>query len=135
VKMKFDVIIGNPPYQLNDGGGTGSSAKPIYHTFVESAKNMQPRMLTMIIPARWYSGGKGLDKFREAMLNDSRIRELVDYEDSRECFPGVDIAGGVCYFLWKRDSPGNCQVVTVRKGVRTVSTRSLNEFDTFIREN
>jgi len=133
--LKFDVIIGNPPYQLNDGGGTGSSAIPVYHKFVEQAKKINPRFLTMIIPARWYSGGKGLDEFRDAMLNDSRIRRLVDFEDSRDCFPGVDIAGGVCFFLWNRDSPGKCSVVSVGKNGKDASERAMNEFKTFIRNN
>lgn len=134
-KMKFDVIIGNPPYQLNDGGGTGSSARPIYNLFVERAMKLSPRYLTMIIPARWYSGGKGLDDFRNNLLNDKRIRKLVDYTDSRECFPGVDIAGGVCYFLWDRDNPGICDVVTNQRNKKVISKRFLNEFDVFIRDN
>ncbi|MBI2314945.1 Eco57I restriction-modification methylase domain-containing protein [Candidatus Daviesbacteria bacterium] len=133
--MRFDVIIGNPPYQLNDGGGTGSSAKPIYNKFVDQAKKLNPRYLSMIIPARWYSGGKGLDDFRNDMLNDSRIRHLVDFADSRDCFPGVDIAGGVCYFLWDRDNKGDCQVKTIRKSQSLVSSRNLSEFGTFIRDN
>ena len=133
--LKFDVIIGNPPYQLNDGGGTGSSARPIYHKFIEQAKKMNPRFMAMIIPARWYSGGKGLDEFRCSMLNDSRIRRLVDFIDSRDCFTGVDIAGGVCYFLWNRDYPGKCIVVSVRKIGKDISERALNEFETFIRDN
>lgn len=132
--MKFDVIIGNPPYQLNDGGGTGSSAKPIYHKFIEQAKKLNPRYLSMIIPARWYSGGKGLDEFRNEMLNDTRIRHLIDYVDSRDCFPGVDIAGGICFFLWDRDHKGLCQIQNFRKGETKSSIRSLNEFDTFIRD-
>lgn len=133
--MKFDVIIGNPPYQLNDGGGTGSSAKPIYNLFIEQAKKLNPRYLSMIIPARWYSGGKGLDDFRNEMLQDKSIRKLVDYTDSRDCFPGVDIAGGVCYFLWDRENKGTCEVETIRKNTITKSNRDLNEFETFVRDN
>ena len=134
-KMKFDVIIGNPPYQLNDGGGTGSSAKPIYNLFIEQAKKLNPRYLSMIIPARWYSGGKGLDDFRSEMLKDKRIRKLIDYADSRDCFPGVDIAGGVCYFLWDRDNNGICEVETIRKTAAIKSQRHLDEFETFVRDN
>jgi len=133
--MKFDVIIGNPPYQLNDGGGTGSSAKPIYYKFIEQAKKLNPRFITMIIPARWYSGGKGLDSFRKVMLSDKRIRQLIDFEDSRDCFPSVDIAGGVCYFLWDRDNQGKCNVITNNNTQIQHSERFLDEFDTFIRSN
>jgi|LakMenEpi03Aug12_release.lakeMendotaPanAssembly.Ray.scaffolds.fasta_scaffold64877_4 site-specific DNA-methyltransferase (adenine-specific) len=133
--MKFDVIVGNPPYQLNDGGGTGSSAKPIYNLFIEQAKKLNPRYLSMIIPARWYSGGKGLDEFRMDMLKDKRIRKLVDYADSRDCFPGVDIAGGICYFLWNRDNKGICKIETIRKNQIIKSERYLDEFETFVRDN
>ncbi len=130
--MKFDVIIGNPPYQL-DTGGSGRQAKPIYHFFVAQAKKLNPRFLTMIIPSRWFAGGMGLNDFREGMLNDNRTRKIVDYIDAKECFPGVDIAGGVCYFLWEKDNPGDCHVINKFKGKIYSSTRPLNEFDVFIR--
>jgi site-specific DNA-methyltransferase (adenine-specific) len=132
--MKFDVIIGNPPYQLSDGG-FGRSATPIYHKFVQQAKKLNPRYLTMIIPSRWFAGGKGLDEFRNEMLNDDRIRKLVDYEDASECFPGVDIAGGICYFLWDRDNKGDCEVTNIHLESKYVATRRLNEFKTFIRHS
>jgi site-specific DNA-methyltransferase (adenine-specific) len=133
-KMKFDVIIGNPPYQLSDGGH-GRSASPIYHKFVEQAKKLKPRFLTMIIPARWYAGGKGLDAFRESMLNDSHIRKLVDFENSSTVFPGVDIAGGICYFLWDRNNQGLCEITNEYDGRKISSQRALNEFNIFIRHS
>ncbi len=130
--MKFDVIVGNPPYQLSDGGH-GRSASPIYNKFVEQAKKLEPRFLSLIIPARWYGGGKGLNAFRSAMLEDSRLRTLVDFEDAGECFPGVDIAGGVCYFLWERDHEGDCTIINRRGDREITSKRALNEYDTLIR--
>jgi len=130
--MKFDVIVGNPPYQL-DTGGSGRQAKPIYQHFVHQAKKLNPRFLTMIIPSRWFGGGMGLNDFREEMINDNRISTIVDYIDARECFPGVDIAGGICYFLWERDKRGDCFVVNKFNGKEFASKRPLNEFKTFIR--
>jgi len=134
--MKFDVIIGNPPYQLSDGGsGTGISAKPIYHYFVERAKKLNPRFLSMIIPSRWFAGGKGLDEFREEMLGDDRIRAIMDFQSSKDCFDGVNIAGGVCYFLWERDNPGECMITNYYDGKEDTLTRRLNEYPVFVRDN
>lgn len=130
--MKFDVIVGNPPYQL-DTGGSGRQAKPIYQLFVQQAKKLNPRFLSMIIPSRWFAGGMGLDDFRTEMINDNQIRTIIDYIDARECFPGVDIAGGVCYFLWVRGTQGDCIVENRYQGKEYQSIRQLNEFKTFIR--
>ncbi len=106
--MKFDVIVGNPPYQLNDGGGSGSSAKPLYDKFVEQAKKLKPRYITMIMPSRWMTGGKGLDGFRDTMIKDRSIQIMHDYMDASLCFSGVAIEGGVCYFLWNLNHNEKC---------------------------
>jgi len=132
--MKFDVIIGNPPYQLSDAGH-GRSASPIYHKFIEQAKKLNPRYLTMIVPARWYAGGKGLDDFRAEMLVDKRIRKLIDFENSNDVFPGVDVAGGICYFLWDRDNKGQCEVINLIDGKQVKSERALDEFPILIRHS
>ena len=135
--MQFDVIVGNPPYQLNDGG-YGTSAAPIYQLFVEQAKALEPRYLSMVIPARWFAGGKGLDEFRGAMLADDRLRTIADYLSAADVFPGVGLKGGVCYFLWSRDHPGLCEVSTHFKDWPvSTANRSLLEkgADVFIRFN
>src|SRR5882724_3419897 len=135
--MQFDVIIGNPPYQLDDGGH-GASAAPIYQLFVEQAKRLEPRYLSLVIPARWFAGGKGLDEFRESMLADNRTRVIHDYLLVGEAFPGVAIQGGILYFLWDREHPGDCEIVTHYEGkVLSSGTRPLQEAgaDVFIRFN
>ena len=136
--LEFDVVIGNPPYQIGDGG-YGAAASPLYDKFVNQAKKLNPRYLSMIIPARWYAGGKGLKSFREDMLGDHRISRLVDYSDSSDVFPGVSISGGVCYFLWERDRSKQ-QVPLCAVENRTLSSmdcveRPLNQYDTFVRFN
>ncbi len=135
--MQFDVIIGNPPYQLSTGG-SGVQATPLYNKFVEQAKKLNPRYLTMIVPARWYSGGFGLDSFRDGMLKDNRIRRIVDYPEATDAFSGVQIKGGVMYFLWDRDNPGDVTVSTFRNNeIVSTATRPLLEHasETFVRYN
>ncbi len=134
--MQFDVIIGNPPYQLEDGG-YGTSARPIYQLFVRAAKALEPRFLSMITPSRWFAGGKGLDDFRDEMLKDHRLAALVDYPKLYEPFAGVKIRGGVSYWLWGRDHDGPCSVQTMWEGepIGEPVERYLDEFDVLVRRN
>lgn len=125
--MKFDVIIGNPPYQLNDGGGRDSSAIPLYDKFVQKAKQLAPHFLIMIIPARWYTGGRGLDEFRDNMISDTRMKIIHDYPETDDCFPGLNIRGGVCYFLWDSLYHGDCTIINHIKGKRIEMKRPLKE--------
>ena len=133
--MKFDAVVGNPPYQMMDGGNR-ASASPVYQYFVSQAQKLSPSYLSMITPSRWFAGGKGLDDFRSEMLSDTRIRCIIDYADSSYCFPGVDIAGGVNYFLWDSKYNGLCEVTSIRGESKTTIKRKLNEIDNiFIRNN
>lgn len=125
--MKFDAIVGNPPYQVMDGGSK-SSAKPLYHHFVRSAKQLEPHYISFITPSRWFAGGKGLDDFREEMLKDHHVRKLVNFANPNECFKNTNIAGGINFFLWNRDQEGACAVSNVSNGAKTTTVRSLDEF-------
>lgn len=133
-EMKFDAIVGNPPYQM-ETGGAGRQAKPVYNLFVEQAKKLNPHYLSMITPSRWFSGGMGLDDFRNNMTGDSKIMRLVDYTNAKDCFPQISISGGVCYFVWNDNWSGDCEVINVNNGVRNTLTRPLNEFSVFVRYN
>lgn len=133
-EMQFDVVIGNPPYQMTGGGG-GTNDSPIYDLFVRQAMRLEPRFLSMVIPSRWMAGGRGLSDFRAEFLGDQRIRTLVDYENAKDVFPTVGIGGGICYFLWDRDNPGPCECIYHRNG-ETIGphVRTLDEFDVFVRD-
>ena len=131
--IRFNAVVGNPPYQEMDGGKTG--AMPVYQLFVSAAKDLHPSYISLIMPSRWFAGGRGLDDFRVEMLNDRRIERLYDYPKSRDCFPTVDIAGGICYFLWNKDADSDCTIVSRIGNNENVATRKLNEYDIFIRDN
>ena len=132
--MKFNVIVGNPPYQVMDGGA-GASAMPIYNKFVEISKQIKPYYMSLIMPARWYAGGKGLDDFRDMMLNDSHISQITDFVNSKDCFPNASIGGGVLFYLWNYQYKGLCKFTSIHNGISETSMRVLNEYDTFIRFN
>lgn len=132
--MQFDVIIGNPPYQMTGGAG-GSSDSSIYHLFVQQALNLEPRYAAFVTPSRWVAGGRGLDGFRAQMLNGGHIRSLTDFPDSGDAFPGVQIKGGICYFLWDGAHIGTCNVTRVAGGKEHLQrNRQLGEFDVFVRD-
>jgi len=132
--MKFDVIVGNPPYQL-DTGGAGRQAKPIYNLFVLQAIKLNPKYLVMIIPSRWFAGGMGLDDFRDEIMNDRNIKKIVDFTNAKDCFPQNSISGGVCYFLRDRDVQSDCEFVSNYSGQNNVVIRPLNEFSVLVRYN
>jgi site-specific DNA-methyltransferase (adenine-specific) len=131
--MQFDVIIGNPPYQMKGGAG-GSSDSSIYHLFVEQAKKLEPKFLSMVVPSRWLAGGRGLDDFRKEMLSSRKLLRLVDFPVSKEVFPNVEVKGGICYFLWSEAHNGECDVTVIRSDEETTSSRQLDEFDVFVRD-
>lgn len=132
--VKINAIVGNPPYQIMDGG-TDRGAIPIYHHFVSISKQVKPQYISLIMPARWYAGGRGLDEFREQMMNDASLSVLYDYELSKDLFPTVDIAGGLCYFLWDLNHSGGCRIVNNSAIKAQIATRRLNQFSTIIRSN
>lgn len=135
-EMQFDVIIGNPPYHL-ETGGAGSQARPIYQLFVDGAMALNPKMVCMVIPSRWFSGGMGLSSFRSKMLESRRISHLVDFVLDKDAFPSINLNGGACYFLWRSDYQGECEFTSVQPGgsAQPAMTRDLSEFDLFIRQN
>jgi site-specific DNA-methyltransferase (adenine-specific) len=133
-KMKFDVVIGNPPYQMKDGAG-GTSDSMIFHLFVEQAMKLEPRYLSMVIPSRWLAGGRGLDEFRKEMLGSKKLMNLVDYPVSKEVFSSVEVKGGICYFLMAPDYQGECEVTLIRGSESNTSIRKLDEFDIFVRDS
>lgn len=132
--MKFDAVVGNPPYQL-ETGSTSRQATPIYNIFVEQAKSLSPRYLSMIMPSRWFAGGMGLDQFRNNMMNDHHISKIVDYVNAKDCFPQISISGGVCYFLRDAQYIGNCDFISVFQSQKTIEKRALDEFNVLVRYN
>lgn len=132
--MKFDFVIGNPPYQ-EDTDGAGRQAKPVYNLFFEQAKKMEPESIALITPSRWFSGGMGLNQFREDMMNDRSLKVIDDYTNAKDCFPDNSISGGVNCFVWKKDYKGDCKFVNTTNGITTELKRPLNEFPVLVRYN
>ncbi len=137
--MKFDAVVGNPPYQIGDGsGGSSDSAIPVYNKFIEEAINMKPQNICMIVPSKWMVGGRGLQNFREQMMEEKRLKMIYDYENASDCFPGVHIDGGVCYFIWDKDYNGMIDYTfKTNQGKINKSNRFLknNQFEYVIRNN
>lgn len=135
--MKFSAIVGNPPYQAMDGGGRGDAATPLYDKVMDLSQALSPSAISLIMPARWYSGGRGLDEFRESMLHDDRLELIDDYPETGDCFEGVNIRGGICRFLWNARHHGPCTITNHLKGECNTMKRSLLEGDNdiFIRYN
>ena len=132
--MKFDFVIGNPPYQ-EDTDGAGRQAKPVYNLFFEEAKKIEPESISLITPSRWFSGGMGLNQFREDMMNDRSLKVICDYTNAKDCFPDNSISGGVNCFVWKKDYKGDCRFINTTNGVTTELERPLNEFPVLVRYN
>lgn len=133
--MTFNAIVGNPPYQIMDGGGAGTSAITIYHHFINISKAINPKYISLIVPARWYAGGKGLDEFRNTMLSDKRLEKIIDYPNPKDCFPTANISGGVCCFLWNRKYSNKCHFTNIVNHEIFAEERELNEFEVFVRYN
>lgn len=139
-EMKFDAIVGNPPYQSTTNGGidngkAAKQAKPVFQLFVQQAKHLNPSYISMIVPARWYNGGMNLDEFRDEMVHDKHLVKLFDFYNAKECFPTVEIAGGLCYFLIDKNTKSECEITNIVSNNRDTLKRSLDEFSIFIRNN
>lgn len=132
--MKFDFIIGNPPYQ-DISADTGNQAKPLYNIFIEQVKKLNPNVISMIIPSRWFSGGMGLESFRQNMMSENKIKYICDYINAKQCFPNSSISGGVCIFLWDNKYVGACEFTSINGDIKTTLKRSLNEFPILVRYN
>lgn len=132
--MKFKAIVGNPPYQVMDGGSK-ASASPIYQLFVESAKKISPAAISLIMPSKWFAGGKGLDDFRENTRIDKRMEYIYDYVNAKDLFPTASIGGGICYFLWRKNYNGKCTFTNIMAGHSSTKKRNLDQYDVIVRYN